>query len=77
VTLKRRPSKLKISNMIFRMGKLMLEPGDLVVLQTDLILDRNQAVTIKKRADEQFRPFRTIILTGGMKLGVLRKATKS
>jgi hypothetical protein len=63
----------KISKMIFRMGKLVLQPGDLVVLQTDLVLDKEQVQQIKVRANEQFKPFKTIIISG-MKIGVLRKA---
>jgi hypothetical protein len=68
--------RLKISNMIFRMGKLTLEPGDLVVLQTDLKLDKDQHKVLTQRANEQFKPFKTIVLSHGIKVGVLRKVKK-
>jgi hypothetical protein len=65
--------KLKISQMIFRMGRLVLEPGDLVVLQTSMFLDKDQVRAIKRSADQQFKPFKVVILTAGLKVGVLRK----
>ncbi|MBO0718743.1 MAG: hypothetical protein J2P55_15610 [Rhizobiales bacterium] len=71
---RRRP--LKISNMIFRMGKLVLMPGDVIVLQTDLRLTIAQIEALSRRAREQFKPFKVIILSAGMKVGVLRKAKR-
>jgi hypothetical protein len=68
--------KLKISQMIFRMGRLVLEPGDLIVLQTTMLLDKYQATAIKRLADQQFKPFKVIVLTAGLKVGVLRKQKK-
>jgi ribosome biogenesis SPOUT family RNA methylase Rps3 len=60
----------------FRLAKLELRPGDMVVLQTDLLLDKDQVTSLKRRADEQLRPLKikSMILVGGLKIGILRKA---
>jgi hypothetical protein len=60
----------------FRIAKLELQPGDMVVLQTDLMLDKEQITMLRDRADEQFRPLKAkvAILTSGLRLGILRKA---
>jgi hypothetical protein len=72
----KRHRSLKISPMIFRMGKLVLEPGDMVVLQTDLLLNKAQVQDLRYHADKQFKPFKVAIITAGLKVGVLRKAPK-
>jgi hypothetical protein len=66
--------KAKLNNMIFRMATLVLQPGDLVVLQTDLDLDNKQANDLQRAASARFKPYKVIIITHGMKVGVLRKA---
>jgi hypothetical protein len=59
----------------YRIGKLQIEPGDMLVLQTDLLLDRDQIQTLRDRANEQFAALKVqvAILTAGMQLAVLRK----
>jgi hypothetical protein len=72
----RAAAKKKINNMLFRMAKLELQPSDTIVLQTDLMLDKNQITALRARANEQFKPYRVAILTAGLKLGVLRKVKR-
>jgi hypothetical protein len=62
----------------FRIAKLELKPGDMVVLQTDLFLDRDQIQQLKNNMDEQLRSLKakSIILVGGLKIGIMRKTGK-
>ena len=66
----------KIRNMLYRMAKLELQPGDLIVLQTDLLLDNDQVTALRRNANQQFKPYRVVIMSGGLKLGALRKAKR-
>jgi hypothetical protein len=60
------------------MRVLRMEDGDILVLQTDLMLDKEQCMLLRDRAQENFgRDFKKIaILTHGMKAGILRKPKK-
>jgi hypothetical protein len=58
------------------MRVLHIEPDDILVLQTDLNLTKEQCIALRKAADYQFgkENFKKIaILTSGLKVGVLRK----
>jgi hypothetical protein len=68
-----RKPKLKFNQMLYRMGKLILEPDDWIVLSIDLDLNHKEVMAIQRLTDKRFKPYRTIILSHGMKLGVLRK----
>jgi hypothetical protein len=74
----KRTKPLKLMVHPFRLAKLDLKPGDFVVLQTDLLLDKDQVMRLKRLADQQLKPLKVkiIILVGGLKIGVLRKRTK-
>jgi hypothetical protein len=62
----------------FRLAKLDLRPGDFVVLQTDLLLDKDQITALQARANEMLKPLKvkSMVLTGGLKIGILRKRIK-
>ena len=72
------PRRKKLPEMC-RIAKLELRPGDTVVLQTDLFLDRDQAEAIRDSANRQFAPLKikVVILTAGLKLAILRKRRKA
>jgi hypothetical protein len=72
----RKPLKLMVHP--FRLAKLDLRPGDFVVLQTDLLLDKDQVMSLQARADEMLKPLKvkSMILAGGLKIGILRKRIK-
>jgi hypothetical protein len=59
----------------FRLAKLELKPGDMVVLQTDLVLSKEQCEHLKRNLDKQLKPLKveSMVLTAGLKLGILRK----
>ena len=57
----------------FKMHRLRLRKGDLVMLKTDLILDRDMVDAFRKNARELFAPARVGILTGDLKMSVWRK----
>ena len=59
----------------YRIGKLQIEPGDMLVLQTDLMLDKDQCQALRDRANEQFKSLnvKVAILTAGLQLAVVRK----
>jgi hypothetical protein len=68
----------------FRIGKLVLRPNDVLVLQTDLMLDHLQLKALRQALKKQValiwprtsdRP-KTMILTAGLKLRVLTKEKK-
>jgi hypothetical protein len=59
----------------FRLAKLEVRPGDMVVLQTDLMLSKDQVQHLRDNMDAQLEPLKikSVILVGGLKIGVLRK----
>lgn len=75
---KRAKPNLKKLVRLMPMRVLRMEKGDLLVMQTDLLLDRAQCIELRDRATEQFgEQFgRIAVLTAGLKLGVLRKVAK-
>jgi hypothetical protein len=60
------------------MRVLRFEKGDVLVMQTDLMLNKDQIMALRERATEQFGTDfgKIVILTAGMKLGVLRKSQR-
>lgn len=77
-----RPKSLNMRKLIklAEMKVLRIEPEDVIVLQTDLCLDKDQVQALRDRASEQFgnsvlAANRVVILTAGLKTGVLRKIT--
>ena len=72
----RRPKTQHVKYLDFKVGRLDLSPGDVLVLQTDLILDGGQVKAIRKMFQEQTKSLKLrppIILTAGLKLGSVRK----
>lgn len=75
-----RKRALTVSQLIklAEMKVLHIEPGDVLVLQTDHVLDKEQAGHLRERAQEQFstsvlHEHRVVVLTAGLRVGVLRK----
>ena len=70
------PTKKFVRLMPMRV--LRIEQGDVLVMQTDIMLDKEQIMALRDRATEQFgKQFGKIaILTSGLKLGVLRKVKR-
>ena len=56
----------------FQVAILEMQPGDTLVLRTDLVLTRAQVDEFRKRLDESFPGIRSVILTHGMSLAVVR-----
>jgi hypothetical protein len=54
----------------FHLKKMDLKPGDLVVFETELVLDRDQVKAIKARLDEALKPLgaSSIVVTCGATL---------
>jgi hypothetical protein len=69
--------KPKWNVWLFRMAKLDVHPGDTVVLQTDYLLDKDQCEALRRNMDQQLEPLKVkcIILTAGLRVGVIRNAT--
>ena len=63
---------------VMPMRVLRIEAGDVLVLQTDAVLNPNQVKQLREAAQEQFgKDFgRIAILTAGLKAGVLRRKRK-
>ena len=57
----------------FKIRKLKLRRGDLVVLKTNLPLDRDTVQAFKHHARKLFAPARVAILTAGVKISAVRK----
>lgn len=68
----RRKPKFKIESLTYRVGKLTLRPDDIVVLSTDLMLDKDQMNVLHERAQAWFPDRKVLVLSHGMKLGVIR-----
>lgn len=70
----------KLPPLDWRIAKLELRPGDMLVWQTDLILDKDQIAAIRDRLREQLAPLnmqnRVLVLSAGAKLAILRKREK-
>jgi len=63
--------KIGDDKLAFSVGRLRLEPGDIVVLKTDLMLDRDQHRAIRDRAQDIIRNNEVMILTHGFDIGVM------
>jgi len=60
--------------LIFSIGRLRLAPGDIVVLTTPLLLDRDQVTALRERAEKFLPPEnKVMILTGDMDVGVITR----
>jgi hypothetical protein len=51
--------------------RLTLAPGDIVVLNVDMVISAETADRLKARAEKQLPGHQVLILSGGVKLGVL------
>ena len=75
-----RKSTRKKKSMLRPMRVLRIEPGDMIVLQTDLMLDKNQVQALRDRAVEQFGTYfpdvKVVVLSAGLKAGAIRKVRK-
>lgn len=69
------PLPMRLSRLL-PMRVLRLEPGDIIVLQTDLKLDKQQIQALRDNASKQFGGCKVAVLTHGLKVGVLRKSEK-
>jgi hypothetical protein len=58
------------------MRVLRVEPDDIIVLQTDMLLDREQVLALRDRAREEFKGYKVVVMTAGLKAGVLRPTGK-
>jgi hypothetical protein len=70
--LKRKP-KFKFENLEYRVGRLTVGPKDVIVLSTDLMLDKDQCLQLQARAKEWFPDNEVIVMTSGIKLGVVKR----
>jgi hypothetical protein len=72
---KRKKPKIKLDKVVFRVGKLTIRPGDILVLRTELLLDKEQISVVRERAAEQFKDLdvKIVVVTAGMEIAVLRK----
>jgi hypothetical protein len=70
----KRPAKPKFKlPRLLPMRVLRIKPGDVLVLQTDLMLRPEQARELRALAEEQFgTDNRIAVLTANIKVGVLR-----
>ena len=57
----------------FKMRRIRLRKGDHVVLETDLVFDREMAEALIKNAREAFAPAKVTLMSAGMKILVRRK----
>lgn len=69
---RKHPTPFRFEITPFEIAKLDVQPGDIIVLRTDLLLTQDQCVQLKERAEEQFTGFKVVVLTAGMSLAVLR-----
>jgi hypothetical protein len=76
---KKRANMTKKFMQLMPMRVLRIEKDDVLVMQTDLFLSKEQVEALRDRATEQFgKQFGKIaILACGLKLGVLRKSRKT
>jgi len=67
-----RKPKFKIENLEYRLGRLAIGPRDIIVLSTDLILDKDQCTALQDRAKQWFPDHEVFVLSAGIKLGVVK-----
>lgn len=58
---------------IKKVKRVKLRKRDMLVLRTDLFLDRDQVQAMRDRASEQFAGHKVAILTAGLDLVILRR----
>jgi len=56
----------------FEVAILEMKPGDTLVFRTDLMLTRPQVEEFRERLRQDFPGIRTVIVTSGMSLAVVR-----
>jgi hypothetical protein len=71
--LKRLRKKFKIDYLQYKIGKLTVKPDDIIVLSTDLMLDKEQARQLQERAKAWFPNNKVCVISHGIKFGVIRK----
>jgi serine phosphatase RsbU (regulator of sigma subunit) len=69
---RKKPNTKIIKSFDYAVGKLTLNPGDIVVLSTDLLLDKDQCTALRDRGQEHFPDHKVVVLSAGIKLGVIR-----
>jgi len=65
--------KIDDDKLLFAIGKLTVAPGDLVVLKTDLHLDKDQAQMLYERAKHFIHSNEVLILSHGIDIAILSK----
>jgi hypothetical protein len=65
------------NEFIYRIGKLSLGPNDVVLIMTDLMLDKEQVTFVRERVHDQLKAAgfdnKVLILTSGFKLQIVEK----
>jgi hypothetical protein len=64
---------MKRDPYMFRIGRLRLAPDDVVVLQTELMLDKDQSQVVHDRAKANFPEHQVLVLSHGVTVRVLNK----
>lgn len=72
-----RKPKFKVENLEYRVGRLTVGPKDVIVLSTNLMLDAEQCRFLQERAKQWFPDNEVLVLTAGMKLGVVKRDAES
>jgi len=67
------PKKMVLEDLDYRVGRLEIGPKDLVVVSTDMLLTREQCQALQKLTKQWFPKNRVLVLTAGLKLGVVRR----
>ena len=65
--------KIDNDKLLFAIGKLTLAPGDIVVLRTELMLDKEQATMLMERGKKYFPDNEVMLLSHGMDIAILSK----
>jgi len=67
--------KLVLDEVRYRVGRLVLRPNDILVVRTELMLDKEQIGYVRDRVAEQTEhPIEKImVLSHGLDIAVLRK----
>jgi len=65
--------KIDDEKLLFAIGKLTLAPGDIIVLKTDLMLDKDQITALYERARKSFPDNEVTILSHGIDIAILSK----
>lgn len=62
---------------IYRIGKMSLGPNDVVVIKTDMMLDKQQIQYLRDRVDENLKTAgitnKVLVFTHGLELQIIEK----